>query len=148
MTESAEKNFPAYSHLPKHIQDNKSDIKGLVNKDIKGGIGGVSTVSFNKFIKGVLFVDINHNTGENVITSTKGYMWFLSLNIIYCFWLLLRSAHRSDIDTLPLALQILCGCIITLSVINLIITLKIKKNINDGFYHTVLPYVVLTFGVL
>lgn len=93
-------------------------------------------------------MDINHNTGENVITSTKGYMWFLSLNIIYCFWLLLRSAHRSDIDTLPLALQILCGCIITLSVINLIITLKIKKNINDGFYHTVLPYVVLTFGVL
>lgn len=93
-------------------------------------------------------MDINHNTGENVITSTKGYMWFLSLNIIYCFWLLLRSAHRSDIDTLPLALQILCGCIITLSVINLIITLKIKKNINDGFYHTVLPYVVLTFGIL
>lgn len=93
-------------------------------------------------------MDINHSTGENVITSTKGYMWFLSLNIIYCFWLLLRSADRSDIDTLPLALQLLCGSIIILSIINLIITLKIKKNINDGFYHRVLPYVVLTFGML
>ena len=104
-----------------------------MNKDIKGGIGGVSTVSFNKFIKGVLFVDINHNTGENVITSTKGYMWFLSLNIIFCIWLLLRGTNRSDIDALPLTLQIICGCIVALSLVNIIITLKIKKyyeNIN------------------
>jgi len=119
-----------------------------VNKDIKGGIGGVSTVSFNKFIKGVLFVDINHNTGENVITSTKGYMWFLSLNIIFCTWLLLRGTHRSDVEDLPLMLQILCGCIIALSLINLLITVKIKKNINDGFYHKLLPFVVLAFGLL
>ncbi|MRT14201.1 diguanylate cyclase [Enterobacteriaceae bacterium RIT711] len=119
-----------------------------MNKDIKGGIGGVSTVSFNKFIKGVLFVDINHNTGENVITSTKGYMWFLSLNIIFCIWLLLRGTNRSDIDALPLTLQIICGCIVALSLVNIIITLKIKKNINDGFYHTILPFLVLTLGLL
>jgi len=93
-------------------------------------------------------MDINHSTGESVITSTKGYMWFLSLNIIFCAWLLLRGIHRSDLDTLPLPLQILCGCIIALAAINLMITLKIKKNINDGFYHYALPFVVLTFGLL
>ncbi|MGB7803865.1 GGDEF domain-containing protein [Buttiauxella sp.] len=93
-------------------------------------------------------MDINHSTGENVITSTKGYMWFLSLNIIICAWLLLRGTHRPDIESLPQLLQILCGCIIALSAINLIITLKIKKNINDGFYHAVLPFVVLAFGLL
>ncbi|WP_151994136.1 GGDEF domain-containing protein [Buttiauxella massiliensis] len=93
-------------------------------------------------------MDINHNTGENVITSTKGYMWFLSLNIIFCIWLLLRGTNRSDIDALPLTLQIICGCIVALSLVNIIITLKIKKNINDGFYHTILPFLVLTLGLL
>ncbi|WMY74012.1 membrane-associated sensor domain-containing protein [Buttiauxella selenatireducens] len=93
-------------------------------------------------------MDINHSTGENVITSTKAYMWFLSLNIIFCAWLLLRSTYRLDADALPQILQILCGCIAALSATNLIITLNIKKNINDGFYHTVLPFVVLTLGLL
>ncbi|KFC84417.1 diguanylate cyclase (GGDEF)-like protein [Buttiauxella sp. BIGb0471] len=93
-------------------------------------------------------MDINHSTGESVITSTKGYMWFLSLNIIFCAWLLLRGTHRSDVEDLPLMLQILCGCIIALSLINLLITVKIKKNINDGFYHKLLPFVVLAFGLL
>lgn len=93
-------------------------------------------------------MDINHSTGESVITSTKGYMWFLSVNIIFCTWLLLRGTHRSDIEELPLMLQILCATIIVLALINLLITLKIKKNINEGFYHNLLPFVVLAFGLL
>ncbi|WBM70302.1 membrane-associated sensor domain-containing protein [Buttiauxella sp. WJP83] len=93
-------------------------------------------------------MDINHSTGENVITSTKGYMWFLCLNIIFCAWLFLRSTHNKDVESLPPALQLLCGCIVILALINLIITLKIKNNINDGVYHYALPFVVFAFGLL
>lgn len=88
-------------------------------------------------------MDINHSAGESVITSTKGYMWFLSLNIIFCAWLLLRGLDISGAESFPLILQILCSCIIALSLINLMITLKFRKNINDGFYHKALPYVVV-----
>lgn len=93
-------------------------------------------------------MDINHSTGENVITSTKGYMWFLSLNIIFCAWLFLRDTHHNGLESLPLVLQILCGCIMSLSLINLIVTVNIKKNINEGFYHKILPAIVLVFGLL
>ncbi|MCE0801371.1 membrane-associated sensor domain-containing protein [Buttiauxella sp. S04-F03] len=93
-------------------------------------------------------MDINHSTGENVITSTKGYMWFLSLNIIFCAWLFLRDTHHNGLESLPLVLQILCGCIMSLSLINLIVTVNIKKNINEGFYHKILPAIVLVLGLL
>lgn len=93
-------------------------------------------------------MDIKHSTGESVITSVKGYLWFLCLNLIFGTWLLLRvfggGEHLLQTDNYAPILY----AMMTLSLVNLLITLKLRDHINEGWYQKGLPAMVLIFGVL
>lgn len=93
-------------------------------------------------------MDIKHSNGEVAIASVKGYLWFLGLNIIFTLWLVLRIFGGGIItlqtDNYTPSLYI----IILFSLLNLLLTLKLRDGINEGGYQKCLPLIVLIFGML
>ncbi|SNY62479.1 GGDEF domain-containing protein [Enterobacter sp. CC120223-11] len=94
-------------------------------------------------------MDIKHSTGEVAIASVKGYLWFLCLNVIFTLWLVMRIFSGGTVITLrtenyTLSLYI----ILAFSLLNLLVTLKLRDRINEGLYQKCLPLIALVFGIL
>lgn len=81
------------------------------------------------------------------ITATRGYIWFLALNILFSGWLLLHDLKQGTPMSQPAGVNALTLFIALFAALNLIAALKIHPRINDDLYPKVLPAIVLIFGV-
>lgn len=81
------------------------------------------------------------------IAWSWGYLWFLCLNIAFCFWLLLRGAEQDHNYLSSRNLESLNVSIIAFSVLNLVI-LGLTKNSKHTFFKVMFPFAVLILGVL
>jgi diguanylate cyclase (GGDEF)-like protein len=81
-----------------------------------------------------------------LITATRGYIWFLALNILFSVWLLLHDLKRDTPMTQPAGVNALTLFIALFAVLNLVAVLKIHPRISDNLYPKVLPAVVMLFG--
>jgi diguanylate cyclase (GGDEF)-like protein len=93
-------------------------------------------------------MDIKLSTGEVALASVKGYIWFLCLNIIFAFWLVLRIFGGGSITFHTENYTLALYSIIAFSLINMFAAFKLRDRINDGFYQKCLPFIALIFGVL
>lgn len=93
-------------------------------------------------------MDIKHSTGEFAITSIKGYFWFMCLNIIFSIWLLGRIFQGESSQPAVGHSTFILYSVILFSLLNVVITLRLKHRINEGWYQRCLPGIVLLFGVM
>lgn len=83
-----------------------------------------------------------------VITSIKGYVWFLALSILFSSWLLLRVYSDTVVTLYPEDYVVALYAIIGFSLINLCVIARLRSRINEGWYPFFLPAIVLILSLL
>ncbi|MGR7118227.1 GGDEF domain-containing protein [Klebsiella aerogenes] len=83
-----------------------------------------------------------------VITSVKGYIWFLTLNILFSVWLMIRV--YSDTIVTPHAEDYIVAlyAVNGFALLNLCIAARPRGRVNEGRYPRFLPAIVLIFSLL
>lgn len=92
-------------------------------------------------------MESRQDNDDILITATRGYIWFLALNILFSGWLLLHDLKHHTPMTEPAGVNALTLFIALFAILNLVAALKIHPQVNDALYPKVLPAIVLLFGI-
>ncbi|WP_189389050.1 GGDEF domain-containing protein [Buttiauxella sp. B2] len=94
------------------------------------------------------FQDNQKKETKTSIAFSKGYAWFLCLNIVCCTWLMLWNIYTPHAHYQSSNLTAFNICIISFAAINLIFYVTLKQSIAKKLYQRLLPAIVLVFSLL
>ncbi|HEY3588526.1 MAG TPA: membrane-associated sensor domain-containing protein [Buttiauxella sp.] len=82
------------------------------------------------------------------IAFSKGFAWFLCLNIVCCTWLILWNIYMPHAHYQSSTLTAYNICIISFAAINLIFIVTLSQHKAKNLYLRLLPTIVLVFSLL